>query len=118
MVLEEAGFRTEIIGSGDEAIARLVDIVPDVVILDLHLPGVQGDEILHRIRADGRMAETRVIVITAYTALARTLQDEADLVLIKPISLNLLRRLVGRLPSADGWKGDMPSVIGPGDEVE
>jgi hypothetical protein len=59
-----------------------------------------------------------VIVITAYTALARTLQDEADLVLIKPISLNLLRRLVGRLPSAGGWKGDLPSVIGPGDEVE
>jgi CheY-like chemotaxis protein len=118
MVLEEAGFQTEIIGSGDEAVIRLADVVPDVVILDLHLPGVQGDAILHQIRADERMAETRVIVITAYTVLARTLQDEADLVLIKPISLNLLRRLVGRLPSADGWKGDLPSVIGPGDEVE
>jgi CheY-like chemotaxis protein len=118
MVLEEAGFQTEIIGSGDEAVTRLADVVPDVVILDLHLPGVQGDAILHQIRADERMAKTRVIVITAYTALARTLQDEADLVLIKPISLNLLRRLVGRLPSADGWKGDLPSVIGPGDEVE
>ncbi len=118
MVLEEAGFQTEIIGSGDEAVTRLADVVPDVVILDLHLPGVQGDAILHQIRADERMAETRVIVITAYTVLARTLQDEADLVLIKPISLNLLRRLVGRLPSADGWKGDLPSVIGPGDEVE
>ena len=118
LVLEEAGFQTEIIGSGDEAVTRLADVVPDVVILDLHLPGVQGDEILHQIRSDERMTETQVVVITAYTALARTLQDEADLVLIKPVSLNLLRRLVGRLRSTDDWAGDMPNVIGPGDEVE
>jgi DNA-binding response OmpR family regulator len=118
LVLEEAGFRTETISSGDEAVIRLADVVPDVVILDLHLPGVQGDVILHQIRADERMAETQVIVITAYTAMARTLQDEADLVLIKPVSLNLLRRLVGRLRSTDDWEGDMPNVIGPGDEVE
>lgn len=118
LVLEQAGFQTEVIGSGDEAVTRLADVVPDVVILDLHLPGVQGDAILHQIRTDARMTETQVIVITAYTALARTLQDEADLVLIKPISLNLLRRLVGRLRSTDDWGGDLPSVIGPGDEVE
>jgi CheY-like chemotaxis protein len=118
LVLEEAGFQTEVIGSGDEAITRLADVVPDVVILDLHLPGVQGDQILHHIRTDERMAETQVVVITAYTALARTLQDEADLVLIKPVSLNLLRRLVGRLRSTDGGTDDMPNVIGPGDEVE
>ena len=42
LVLQESGFQTEIIGSGDEAISRLADVVPDVVILDLHLPGVQG----------------------------------------------------------------------------
>jgi len=115
-VLEEAGFQTEIIQTGDEAIARLAEAVPDVVILDLHLPGVQGDEILHRIRADARMAETRVIVITAYAVLARTLQDEADVVLIKPVSLNLLRRLVARLHSAEDWASDVSVVIGPGEE--
>jgi CheY-like chemotaxis protein len=118
LVLEEAGFQTEVIGSGSEAITRLADVVPDVVILDLHLPGVQGDEILHHIRSDERMTETQVVVITAYTALARTLQDEADLVLIKPVSLNLLRRLVGRLRSTGEGTDDMPNVIGPGDEVE
>jgi DNA-binding response OmpR family regulator len=116
MVLEEAGFQTEVIQTGDEAVARLVEVVPDVVILDLHLPGVQGDEILHRIRADARMKETRVIVITAYTVLARTLQDEADLVLIKPVSLDLLRRLVARLHSEEDWASDIPAVIGPGEE--
>ena len=117
LVLQEAGFQTEPISSGSEAVTRLADVVPDVVILDLHLPGIQGDQILHQIRMDARLAETRVIVITAYTAMARTLQDEADLVLIKPISLNLLRRLVARLQATDDL-GDVPNVIGPGDEVE
>jgi DNA-binding response OmpR family regulator len=114
MVLEEAGFQTEIIRTGSAAVARLAEIVPDVVILDLHLPGVQGDEILRQIRADARLAKTRVIVITAYAALAKTLQGEADLVLLKPVDLNLLRRLVARLRSADGWAGDMPAVVDPG----
>ena len=118
MVLEEAGFKTEIIRTGDEAVARLADVVPEVVILDLHLPGVAGDEILRQIRTDARLAETRVIVITAYTALAKTLQEEADLVLIKPVSLNLLRRLVARLRSTEGWASDVPTVIGPGEEEE
>ena len=118
VVLEEAGFKTEIIQTGDEAVTRLTEVIPEVVILDLHLPGVQGDEILRQIRADARLAETRVIVITAYSALADTLQGEADLVLIKPVSLNLLRRLVARLHSADGWTGELPTVIKAGGEIE
>ena len=115
-VMEEAGFQTESITTGDEAAVRLTEVVPDVVILDLHLPGMQGDQILHQIRSDERLTQTRVIVITAYSALANTLQEEADLILIKPVSLNLLRRLVARLYSAEGWADDMPTIIGPGDE--
>ena len=117
-VLEEAGYQTEVIPTGDEAVVRLTQVVPDVVILDLHLPGVQGDEILHQIRADERLGKTRVMVITAYATLARTLQDEADVVLIKPVSLNLPRRLVARLRSVEDWAGHVPAVIGPGDEAE
>jgi hypothetical protein len=56
-----------------------------------------------------------VIVITAYSALASTLQEEADLILTKPVSLNLLRSLVARLRSAEDWE-KTPTVIGPGDE--
>ena len=117
-VMEEAGFQTEIIRTGDEATKRLTEVVPNAVILDLHLPGIQGDQLLHQIRTDERLAQTRVIVITAYSALANTLQEEADLILIKPVSLSLLRRLVARLFSSEGWADDMPTIIGPGDEID
>jgi DNA-binding response OmpR family regulator len=97
--LQAAGFKTEIIQSGDQAIARLAITSPDVVVLDLHLPRVAGMDILHQIRADARLARTRVIVATAHPRMAESLRDEADLVLLKPISFSQLRDLAAILGS-------------------
>lgn len=97
--LNGAGFETEIIRSGDTALARLAVTTPDMVVLDLHLPHAAGTEILRNIRADGRLAETRVIVATADPRLAEPIREEADLVLIKPISFSQLRDLAARLGS-------------------
>jgi DNA-binding response OmpR family regulator len=97
--LQAAGFEAEIIRSGDTALALLAVTTPDVVVLDLHLPHAAGTDVLHQIHADLRLAETRVIVATADPRLAETLQDEADLVLIKPISFSQLRDLAARLGS-------------------
>jgi len=98
--LEAAGFRTETINAGDTAIERLADIVPDVVILDLHLPRVAGGDILRHIRADARFANTRVLITTADARMAETLADQADLVLIKPISFSQLRDLAVRMAAS------------------
>jgi DNA-binding response OmpR family regulator len=95
--LQAAGFETQIIRRGDTALARLASIAPDVVVLDLHLPYVSGVDILREMRADARLAETRVIVATADPRAAETLEDQANLVLLKPISFSQLRDLAGRL---------------------
>jgi DNA-binding response OmpR family regulator len=97
--LQAAGFKTEIIQTGDQALARLAVTTPDVVVLDLHLPRVAGMDILHQIRADTRLARTRVIVATAHPRMAESLRDEADLVLLKPISFSQLRDLAAILGS-------------------
>lgn len=97
--LQAAGFETEIIRSGDTALARLAATTPDAVVLDLHMPHVSGVDIMEQIRADERLAETQVIVATADPRLADILQDDADLVLIKPISFSQLRDLAARLGS-------------------
>jgi two-component system response regulator AdeR len=97
--LQAAGFKTEIIQSGDQALARLAVTTPDVVVLDLHLPRVAGMDILHQIRADARLVKTRVIVATAHPRMAESLRDEADLVLLKPISFSQLRDLAAILGS-------------------
>lgn len=95
--LEEAGFEVEITRTGDAALARLAETTPAVVVLDLELPRVSGAKILDQIRADARLANTRVIIATAYPDLAMEIEEGADLVLIKPVSFNQLRDLATRL---------------------
>lgn len=94
--IEMAGFTVEIISDGEKALERLADVTPSLIILDLHLPKVSGDEILHHIRADERIASTQVILATANPILADALRDKSDLVLLKPVSFIQLRDLAKR----------------------
>jgi CheY-like chemotaxis protein len=101
-VLESLGFETEVIRTGEAALARLTAIVPAVVVLDLLLPPhISGADILHQIRADKRLTETRVIVVTGHPELAETVGDEADVVLIKPVDVAQLSELITRLYPRD-----------------
>ncbi len=101
-VLASLGFETEVIRTGEAALERLAVVVPEVVLLDLNLPPhVSGTDILHQIRADKRLIETRVIVVTGHPDLAETIRDEADLVLFKPVDIGQLSDLVVRLRPRD-----------------
>lgn len=95
--LRAGGFDTEIIQDGAVAVERLKVVVPVVVVLDLHLPHVAGPDILRQIRSDERLQKTRVLVATADASMAETLLDDADLVLLKPISFAQLRMMAERL---------------------
>ena len=101
LTLQEAEFEIEIIRDGKAALTRLAAIIPALVVLDLHLPYISGVDILHQIRADRRLAETRVMLATADAIMADNLREAADLVLLKPISTNQLRDLAKRLHPPD-----------------
>lgn len=94
--LELSGYQTSTVGDGEAAMKLLAEVVPDIVVLDLHLPGVSGSKILQTIREDGRLSHTRVILATADYRTADDLRDAADLVLLKPISFKQLRDLSAR----------------------
>jgi DNA-binding response OmpR family regulator len=95
--LQAAGFETGIIQDGETAVTQLESSIPRIIILDLHLPHVSGEEILKGIRSDSRFDDTRVIIATADPRMADMLKDDADLVLLKPISFGQLRDLAARL---------------------
>lgn len=97
--LQAAGFTTEVITDGAVASARLAGATPQIVVLDLHLPQVDGTELLRQIRSDSRLLKTRIVVVSADARLAETVRDQANIVLIKPISFNLLRDLTSRFRS-------------------
>jgi two-component system alkaline phosphatase synthesis response regulator PhoP len=71
--LDQAGFRVACVGSGDEALEHVARQVPDLVILDLMLPGIDGLDVCRSLRADPRSVDIRILMLTARG-------DESDIV--------------------------------------
>jgi DNA-binding response OmpR family regulator len=63
--LDRAGFTTERVGSGREALKQINARLPDLVVLDLMLPQMDGLEICRSVRADERTAAIPIIMVTA-----------------------------------------------------
>lgn len=64
-ILEEEGFKIEIARSGIEALKFLENRLPDAIILDLMIPGMDGFELLNRMRSHNTTAGLPVLVLTA-----------------------------------------------------
>ncbi len=101
-VLDLAGYHTEIVLDGKEAMERISSARPDIVLLDLQLPGMTGVEILTQMRADENLATIPVVVITAYPNYSEKLPFKPDLLLLKPVDVYHLSDLVQRLQAARG----------------
>ena len=87
--LTKEGFRVRTVGSGDDAMASMRSERPDLVVLDLMLPGFSGLEILEEMRRRPELSEVPVVVLTARREEAdriRGLELGADDYLTKPFS--------------------------------
>ena len=93
---EMAGYDVKIALDGAVAQKELTEIVPDLIILDLHMPHVTGDILLEQVRSDERQKNTRVFLATADANMASQLRDKAELVLLKPIGFAQLKELAER----------------------
>jgi len=95
--LVAAGFEAEVLRDGAAARERLKQLVPAIIVLDMHLPHVSGVELLGQIYADEQLKKVPVVIATADARLGGSLSDMVDFVLIKPISYAQLRELTSRL---------------------
>lgn len=98
--LELVQYECELIADGKAAVERLDGAVPDLIILDMNLPGVSGNYIYKKIRADSRYDATPIIVATANILVAEMLKDEladTDHLLVKPISPRQIHNIVTQL---------------------
>lgn len=64
-ILEEA-YEVEEYENGPDALAGLAAGRPDLLLLDISLPGMDGVEVLRRVRADARLAGLPVVALTAH----------------------------------------------------
>jgi len=96
-VMDLAGYRTEIVMHGTVAVEHLAKSRPDIVLLDLSLPGVSGSEILAMMHADERLKNVPVVVITAHPHLVESLPVQPELTLIKPVNIEQMSNLIQRI---------------------
>jgi DNA-binding response OmpR family regulator len=98
--LTRAGYRTEVVHTGPDALARARAAPPDLVVLDLMLPGLDGLEVCRALRADRRTAAVPLIMVTARaeeTDRVVGLELGADDYVTKPFSPKELVARVGAL---------------------
>lgn len=90
-------FEVQVAYDGQSGLDRLAEIVPAVIVLDLHLPRISGKTILKQIKADERLSQCRIIIATADAFMVDELREDVDIVLLKPISVSQLNQLANRL---------------------
>lgn len=98
-VLEGEGYQLEMAENGMQAIEKAKKLLPDVILLDVMMPGMTGFEVCQRIRSDPEIAEIPIIVLTALDdreSLLTALKAGADDFISKPFDRYELRaRLLG-----------------------
>jgi two-component system, chemotaxis family, chemotaxis protein CheY len=89
--LEDEGFTVAVAANGAEAMTKLEERRPRLVLLDLMMPIVDGWEVLDRMRADPSMDDVRICVCSARSDPA---EAQADFVLRKPFDVAAVMQVV------------------------
>jgi two-component system cell cycle response regulator DivK len=99
-VLQASGYTTLKARTGEQAVKLALSQLPDLILMDVQLPGIDGVETLARLRSDERTASIRVLALTAQAMhgdRARFLEAGFDGYLSKPIDIVELLRTVEEL---------------------
>tara|TARA_R110002049_G_scaffold53368_2_gene149386 strand:- start:230 stop:604 length:375 start_codon:yes stop_codon:yes gene_type:complete len=99
-LMEQAGFEVVTAEDGEQALARVSDSQPDLLLLDISLPGISGFDVLERLRSEEATSDLAIIMLTAH---GRDVEREkgmalgADDYITKPFSTQALVEKVKKL---------------------
>jgi len=99
-VLENSGYQVFEASDGEAAVAEARRIHPDLIILDIHMPGLDGFEVIEKLRSEDRFNATPIIALTASAMMGdreRAMAAGFTGYITKPIRLGALRAEVERL---------------------
>ncbi|QNI02896.1 response regulator [Halomonas sp. SH5A2] len=99
-LMQQAGFDVMTAEDGEQALAHVQQTKPDLILLDISLPGISGFDVLERLRQDSNTATLPIIMLTAH---GREVEREkgmalgADDYITKPFSTQALVEKVNAL---------------------
>ena len=102
--LQSMGYRVSTAADGLSAVAKAGELLPDLIVLDLELPGLTGFEAATRLRAAPETAAIPLIAATGYSharQLDQARQSGFDAVVVKPCDPDLLVQEIERLLADD-----------------
>ena len=88
-LMKKEGFEVAVAGDGEEALAKVAEFAPDLVLLDVMMPKKSGYEVCEALRADPAQAALKIVMLTAKgrdTEVAKGLAIGADVYMTKPFS--------------------------------
>jgi DNA-binding response OmpR family regulator len=99
-IVTREGWDHDRVANGGEAVHRIRETRPDVVLLDVMLPEVSGYEICRQVREDPALGTVRILMMTARGSgaeRAKGLQHGADDIVLKPFDMKDLRTSIRKL---------------------
>ena len=98
IALENAGYTVTTAENGSEGLAFLEQQPYNLMILDLQMPGIDGETVLRQVRANPQFKAMRIVVVTANAHMATTDVDNlADHIMYKPIDVVDFAQFTNRL---------------------
>lgn len=97
LLLRSCGVEVKVVHNGEDALAVLDDWTPNVMLLDLGMPGIDGYEVARRVRARPQLEAVKLVALTGWGQQADILRTQAcgfDHHLVKPASANQLLALL------------------------
>ncbi|MBF4509380.1 MAG: response regulator [Aeromicrobium sp.] len=99
-LLESKGHVVDVAEDGEQALTILEDQVPDLILMDMQLPRVDGYEATRRIKADDRLRSVPLVALTAHSMKgdrARAVDAGCDAFVSKPVDAEEILALVERM---------------------
>jgi len=98
--LERAGYRVSLAANGDQAVDMLIDLIPDVAVLDVNMPGQDGLSVCRVARSHPKLTHLRIVVISGNPVEREAMDAGADEFIAKPFLSRHLNAAVERLLQA------------------
>jgi len=102
-LLKEAGYEVAVARDGSQALSLAGTLRPDLIVLDVMLPALNGFDVCRRIRDSREVKNTKVLMLTAHgrdSEVAKGMAAGADAYMTKPFATRELMKVVAELLSA------------------